>query len=135
MDEKQQELMFRLSSYEQQISHMQQQLEAIEQAIAEMISLKQGLEELKGSEGKEIFAPMGKGIFTRAKLISEDLLVDVGCKNFVKKNIPDAKKLIDAQIKKLEEIKKEFQENLEKISEEITQTIIEAQKLEEKRGN
>jgi hypothetical protein len=72
---------------------LQQQLQAIEQGLVEMQSLNFGLDELKGKTGKEILAPIGRGIFARAKLISEDLLVDVGGKKFVTKNIVQTKKL------------------------------------------
>ena len=85
MDEAQQELMFKLSMFEQQIQQIQQQLQAVEQGVAELTSLNLGLEEIVGSEGKEIMAPIGRGIFVKAKLLSEELIVDVGGKNFVKK--------------------------------------------------
>ena len=89
MEKEQQELMFKLSVFEQQLQQLQQQLQAVEQGIAELGSLNLGLDELIGSKGKEIFAPIGKGIFTKSKLLSEDLIVDIGGKNFVKKSIPE----------------------------------------------
>ena len=115
----QQELMFKLQMFEQQAQQIQQQLQAIEQAIIEMSSLNLGLDELKGSEGKEIMAPIGKGIFAKTKLLSEELTVDVGGKNFVKKSIDDTKKLINKQIKKLEDIKKDLEDNLEMLGREL----------------
>ncbi len=130
MENEQQELMYKLSMYEQQIQQLQQQLEAVEHAIIEITSLDSGLSELTGSKGKEIFAPIGRGIFAKAKLISEDLTVDVGGKNFVKKSIPETKKLIQGQIKKLEFVKNDLQQNLEKINQELTETIMNAQNQE-----
>ena len=70
-DKNQQELMFQLSMFEQQIQSIQQQLQAVEKAIQELSSLVLGLEDLKGSEGKEILAPIGKGIFVKTKLSDE----------------------------------------------------------------
>ena len=128
MEKNQEELMQKLGMYEQQIMQLQQQLEAVEQAIVEMNSLVLGLDELVGKEGKEILAPIGRGIFAKTKLISEDLTVDIGGKNFVKKSIPETKKLIEDQVKKLEEVKKELEDNLEKINEELTKTFMDAQK-------
>lgn len=127
MEKNQEELMYKLQMYEQQIQQLQQQLEAVEQAILEMNSLVLGLDELIGSKDKEILAPIGRGLFVKTKLISEDLTVDVGGKNFVKKNIPETKKLIEDQIKKLEEVKKELNENLEEINNELTKTFMDAQ--------
>jgi len=128
MDKSQQELMFKLSMFEQQIRQLQQQIQAVEQGIVEMNTLNFGLDELKGSTGKEIMAPIGRGIFAKAKLLSEELTVDVGKGNFVKKDIPDTKKIIEGQIKKLEDIKKELEDNLQRVGEELQKVMIEGQK-------
>ena len=117
--QEQQEIMFKLSMFEQQIQQLQQQLQAVEKGIIELDSLNSGLDELVGKEGKEIFASIGKGIFAKAKLISEDLLVDVGNKNLVKKTIPETQKLVKDQIEKLEKVKKELNNNLEITSNEL----------------
>ena len=124
MDEKnQQEILFKLSMSEQQIQQMHQQLQAVEQGSNELQSLNLGLEELNGKKGKEIFAPIGRGIFAKAQLLSEDLTVDIGNKNFVKKTIPQAQELIKDQIEKLEEVKVELNTNLEKITRETRELI------------
>lgn len=70
MDENQQELIFKLSMYEQQIRNLQQQLEAVEKGILDMNNLNLGLDELIGSKDKEILAPIGRGIFVKTKLLS-----------------------------------------------------------------
>ena len=132
-NKEQQEIIFKLSMFEQQIQQLQQQLQAIEQGIIEMNSLNLGLDELIGSEGKEVFTPIGRGIFAKTKLLSEELTVDVGGKNFVKKTIPEAKKIIDEQIKKLEDVKEEMNGNMEKINEEVLKIISEAKEKEEKK--
>jgi len=134
MEEPSQELMFKLSMFEQQIRQLQQQLEAVEQGVVEMNSLNTGLDELVGKKGKEIFAPIGRGIFARAKLESEDLNVDVGGGNFVKKSIPETKKIIEEQIKKLGNVKKELEEALEKLGGELRKVMEEGRKEEEKKG-
>ncbi|MDD5012761.1 MAG: prefoldin domain-containing protein, partial [Candidatus Nanoarchaeia archaeon] len=45
---------------------------------------------------------------------------DIGNGNIVKKSIPETKKLIQEQTKKLELIRKELENNLEQLGEEIT---------------
>lgn len=128
MEEKQQELMFKLSMFEQQMQQLQQQVQAVEQGIVEMNSLNFGLDELVGKQGKEILAPIGRGIFIKSKLSSEELTVDVGGGNFVKKTIPDTKKIIEEQIKRLEDVKKDLNDNLEKVGAELEKVMGEAQK-------
>lgn len=121
------ELMIKLSFFEQQIRQIQQQLEAIEKNVIEMTSLEIGLEEFKGAEGREIMAQIAKNIFIKTKIVSDMLLIDIGGGNFVKKDIDSTKKLIREQVKKLESLREELNSALEKINEELTKTIMEAQ--------
>lgn len=123
---KEQELTFKFQILEQQIVAIQQQLQAVEQALIDMSSLNFGLDELKTN--KEILASVGSGIFAKAKLISEELVVSIGDKNYIKKSIPETKKLIQEQIKKLAIAKEELNFELEKMNDEITRTMVEYQK-------
>jgi prefoldin alpha subunit len=131
MEKDNQEIIFKLSMYEQQIRQLQQQLQAIENGIIDLASLNSGLDELIDSKGKEILAPIGKGIFVKTKLLSEELIVDIGENTFVKKNIDDTKKLLDEQISKLEEVKVEIGDNLEKLGQEMTEAMTEMEKERE----
>jgi prefoldin alpha subunit len=126
--EKKQELIFRLGIFEQQIHQLQEQMDAVEKGINDLGALSFGLDELKGSIGKEILSPLGKGIFVKTELKSEDLTVEIGGKNFVKKSIPETKEIIEEQIKKLIAVKEELNKNLEGISSEMTRTLEEFQK-------
>ena len=121
--QEQQEMLFKLSMFEQQIQQLQQQLQAVEQGTTELSSLNLGIDEIKGKKEKEIFALIGRGIFVKARLISEDLIVEIGEKKFVKKSVPETQKLIKSQIEKLEEVKKELNENLESVSKETKKLI------------
>jgi len=123
-----QELLFKFSMFEQQIQQLQQQQHAIEQGILEMESIYSGIDEI--SAGKEIMSPLGRGVFAKAKLISDELIVDTGDKNFVKKSAKDTKELIKIQIKKLGEVKTEINKELDKLSDEITSAMQEAQDKE-----
>ena len=129
-ENEQQELFYKFSMFEKQIRELQQQIEAIENGIVELNSLNFGLDELVGNVGKEIYAPLGKGIFVKAKLDSEELNVDIGKGNLVKKSIPDTKRLIEEQIVKLEKIKAELENNLEEMGKEINDMIIQTQSHE-----
>ena len=103
MDEK--ELQIKFQMFEQQIMQLQQQLQAVDQAIMEIELLEKGLNDLIGKKDSEILSPLGKGIFAKTKLLSEELVVDVGGKNFVSKSIPETQKLIQDQLKKLKQVK------------------------------
>lgn len=129
MEEKdQQELMFKLSMFDQQIQNIQQQSQAVEKAINDLSLLVVGLDDIKGAEGKEILAPIGRGIFVKSKIISEDLIVNIGSKNFVKKKIPQTQEVIKSQIKKLENAREELNKALEEVNNQLTETFMKAQK-------
>lgn len=127
-----QELLFNYSMFERQIHEIQQQLGAVERGIVDLDTLRFGLDELVGGKGKEIFASIGKGIFVKADITSEELNVDIGNGNFVKKTIPETKELIEEQIKKLEQVKWELEKNLREIEKEITETILQTENHSEK---
>lgn len=131
MDQKQQELIFKLSLYEQQIQQMQQQQDAVERGLQELILLSKDIDELKNSKNKEIFASIGKGIFIKSKIISEDLIVDIGNKNFVKKSVQETKELIEKQVNNLKNILKELEKSIKQINKELMNLIDEAQRYEQ----
>lgn len=124
----QQELVMQFQMFEQQIRMIQEQQQAVEQAIVDLSSLNFELDELVGKKDEEILSPIGRGIYASAKLTSEELLVDIGNKNFVKKSIPETKIIIQNQIKKLEKAKEELNKELEKINTELTSVFMEHQK-------
>lgn len=122
MSEKQQEVIYKLSLFEQQMQQIQQQLQMVEQGVGELKELGSSIGELKGKTEEEILAPLGRGIFAKAKLLSEEFIVDIGGKNFVKKSISETKEMIENQIKKLEDIYVQLSESMNELN-------IEAEKL------
>jgi len=128
MEEQNKEFLFKLSMFDQQIRQMQQQIKAVDDGIVELESLNIDLDDMKNSEGKEILAPIGRGIFAKAKLVSEEFLVDVGDRNFVKKSVDETKVMIKKQVEKLQEIRKELDVGLEQLSKEIEKVIAENEK-------
>lgn len=127
MNKNQQEIMVKLGMFEQQIRQLQQQLQIVEESLTELNSLNSGLDEIKISQNKDMLAPLGRGVFVKTKLISDELTVDVGGKTFVKKSIPETKKIIQEQLKKLEDIKNDLIKNLGKLDTEFTMAIRKAQ--------
>ncbi len=131
MDKNQQELLFKISMFEQHIENLRQQLSAVEESLLYLDSINLGLGDIKNSKGKEILASIGKGIFVKAQLLSEELTVDVGGNNFVKKDIPETKKLIETQIKKLQDIKKELEEKIEEVGKGMINLLLQAREKKE----
>jgi len=123
MEEMNLELNEQFKKFEREIDYIDSQLRAVEEGIKEMDSLKEELGGLVGKKEEEIFAPIGRGIFVKAKIISEELLVDVGEKNFIKKSIPETKEIVEGQIKKLKEVQEQLVNQMKKIDEEITLSI------------
>lgn len=122
-----QEFAFTLNMFEQQISLLQQQIQVINAGINELSSLSLSLDDLKNSKGKESFSSIGRGIYIKSKIESDDLIVDIGNKNFIKKSIPETKQLIQSQVEKLEKVKKDVENSLEEIDKQLTNLIIESQ--------
>ena len=129
MDE---EINQRFRIFEREIAQIQEQLQAIEQATLDLSQINFGLDEIPKNKDSEILAPIGRGIFVKAKIISDELTVDVGEGTFVKKTITETKKIILEQIEKLNNMKNDLENELEKINQEITNIMQEVQKKEMK---
>lgn len=137
MEINQEEILHKLNVIEQRIQQIQQQLQAIEEGVSDIKILEKGLDELKlnefdDSNGKEIMASLGRGIFVNAKIISDKVTVDVGGGNFVKKSSEETKKLLRTQLVKLGKLKKDLKKDLEKNEEEFGNLIEEFKDLEDK---
>ncbi|MDA3836063.1 MAG: prefoldin subunit alpha [Nanoarchaeota archaeon] len=122
-----QDLNQKFQAYEGQIRQLQEQLKAVEQATIDMVTISSGLDDLIGKEGEEILAPIGRGILVKAKLLSEQLVVEIGEGTFIEKSIPDTKKLIATQSEKMKGAQTQIEDELEKINQEITETMREYQ--------
>lgn len=125
-----QELARKFQVFEQQIRMLQEQLQAVEQTTMDLRTLDLGLDDLKDSKDKEILAQVGRGIFVKAKVISDDLIVDIGGKNFVSKTIENTKEVLQGQVVKLGQIQEDLEGELEKINEEITKSFMEHQQAQ-----
>ncbi len=118
-----QEYLIQLSVLQQQAEQIQQQITAIDRQISEMRVFETELNELKSGRGKEILAQVAKGIFIKSEIKEDNLFVNVGEKNFVKKNIEDTKKLIFQQSQRLNEVKKSLLEDLDKINKDLEKIL------------
>ncbi len=113
----------KLKSFEGQIKNLQEQMEAVQKAISDLTTLQVGIDELSGKNGEEILAPIGRGIFVPAKITSENLLVDIGNGNLVKKNISETQKILKFQGNKLNKIREELESAAENLNSELERIV------------
>ncbi len=118
-----QEQLIQLQIIEQESNQLEQQLQLIEQHLVEIQQLKTGLDELEKTSEKQILANIGKGIYVPAEIKNKDLIVEVGNKNFVKKSIPETKKIIEEQIKKLNSAKQQIIGKVNELQEQMNELI------------
>lgn len=119
-----QEFLYKLSMFEKNIEMLNQQLQLIEKSILDLNSLNFGMDEIKDSVGKEVLAQLGRGIFVKTKIVSEELILDVGGNTFVQKSIPETRKIIKEQIEKLNQLKKELEDKIEEIDKEVAELVL-----------
>lgn len=127
INEKQQEIIYKFSLFEQQMQQIQQQMQMIQNGISELNELLKGIENLKGKKDEEFLAHVGRGIFMKAKILSEDFIVDVGKKNFVKKNSEQTKEMIQKQMQRLNEMNNNLEDSIEGINQEMMKLIQEVE--------
>ena len=123
----QQEYFMRINMLGQEAEKTEQQIQAIDQQISELNSVRDSLngleEEGKNNEPKEILAHLGKGIFVKAEVKEKDLYVNVGKEVVLKKTIPDTLKIIEDQSKILLEGKEELIARIQDIQEKMQQMM------------
>jgi len=128
------ELIIKLGMLEQKAGQIEQQVKIIDENLIELDKLKNDLDELKGSKGREIMASIGRGIFVKGKLESEELLVDIGGKSFVKKNVEDTKKMVQAQLEKLTDVRVKLFDELNSLNQQLQDAIGETEEKIEEMG-
>jgi len=103
---------------EQQFGQIKQQITNLELQLIELKRLNESLEDLsKVKKNSEILVPLGGGIFSKAELKDDkDFFMNVGANIVVKKSREEAKKILDKQIKELESIFVQTEEQLNGIA-------------------
>ncbi len=118
-----QEILYKLGMFEKNLELLNQQLQLVDKSIIDLNSLDFGMDEIKNSVGKEVMAQLGRGIFIKTKIISDEMLVDIGSKNLVKKSVPETKRILKEQIEKLNQVKKELEDEVGKIDKEMVKLV------------
>lgn len=100
-----QEKLFRASLIERQINELESRLEMINQHISELNQFQEYLDIFSKSSNNEMLSSIGKGVYAKTKLLSKDLLVEVGAGVVIKKNPEEMKNVIESQLSKFAEVK------------------------------
>ena len=126
-----QEKIFQIQMIEQEANQLNEQFQLIEQNIKEMNDISESLGEIeKLKKGDEILANIGKKIFIPVDIKEKNLIVEVGNKKFVKKNISETIKIIQEQVGNLMNARGQIMERLEILQGEMEKLIGEIQREE-----
>jgi len=117
------EVLLRLSMLENEAKQFQEQAELVNQQIAEFEILKRSLEKINKDDEKEFLAPLGKGVFVKSEMKEKELFVNIGQGIVIRKNPEDAVKIIDRQVKQLENLGEGLIGEIEKLNMKMRELI------------
>ncbi|HLC64684.1 MAG TPA: prefoldin subunit alpha [Candidatus Nanoarchaeia archaeon] len=102
---------------EQQIAHIQANVRVMEQQMVELVATIDSLDSFKELKvSSEILVPINNGIFTKALLKKEDvLLLNVGADVVVEKSVDGTKELLRRQFNELKEAQMELVNQLQQL--------------------
>jgi len=131
IDEKQ-ELLYKYQFLNQQAKQLEEQLNLIREHKEQLEKLKENIESIKGKSGSEIYAEIGSGIYVKAEMKDEELLVNIGDGKLSKKPIAEVREILEVQEGKIKEIQTNMIENLATITDEI-KCVVDSLEKNEKR--
>jgi len=136
----QQEYLIKLQMLEQQTAQFGEQLQMIDKQVIELNKLKDNVTRLEGAKNSEMFSEIGKGIYVKGKLEKAEMMVDVGNKVLVPKTGKEILGIVDSQVKKFDDVKKEIAKKVEEINLEVDSLIKgnsseASEKLSEEKGD
>ena len=102
-----QEHIIQIQLIDQEANQLSEQLKLIELNVQEMDELKLSLDEIDNLDdnNKKILTNLGRKIYLPVTINDNNLIVEVGKDNFVKKSISETKKIINDQIERLNDAK------------------------------
>ena len=106
---------------ENQLRQIEQQIILIDQQINHQKNTINSLDEFKKiKKGAESFLPLSDDILVKATITdNENLLVNVGGKTLLRKNVEEIKKIIQKQTGKLENIRNELGSEIDLVLQEL----------------
>ena len=128
--QKLEEIVNQLNIYKNQSDILQQQIEAIQGSITEIEILESTLEDVKDKDSLETLVPVGAGSFMNAEIKKTDeIIMSVGAGVAISKTADEAKETIASQKEELKESLNKMIDNLQKVSQIISQLSPQAEAL------
>ncbi|MBX7077311.1 MAG: prefoldin subunit alpha [Methanobacteriaceae archaeon] len=119
-----------LNMYKSQAELLQQEIENVQQTIAEVNTLESTIEDMKKKDNVEALVPVGAGSFMNAEIKNDNKIVmSIGAGVAVTKNYDEAKETAESQKKQLEDSLGNLYNNLQQISDVINQLSPQAEQL------
>ncbi len=111
-----------LTQMNQQHEGLQEQIKAVEQQLLELQRFREELDALASKPHSQILAPLGKSVFAPVNFTpSEKVFVEVGAGYFVKKNISEAKLVVEDQTKRFHEFKAQLSAEMSNLTAQLEQ--------------
>lgn len=129
-NEQNQELMFKASLIERHMQELSEKIDYISQQLLELEEFNSNIKFIKDSKGKELFAPLGRGIYVKSSSQDSSLFVNVGSGIIVKKTPEETSAIITNQVKNFHEAKISLTGQLEIYKNLMRQILSQAEKTD-----
>ena len=127
--EESQEIAFKASLIERHMQEISEKLDYVSQQLSELEEFHGNMKFIKDSKGKELFAPLGRGIYVKSSSQENNLFVNVGAGVIVKKTQEETSKIIENQIKSFHEAKTSLMGQLEIYQNLLSQALAQIERL------
>lgn len=119
--------MQRLNELRKNYQVIGQQIEGLKHQLQELENVKESLRQLKEDEKGEILVPFGGGVFVKVKVLNKnEVILNSGAEIAVEKDVDSVLELVDKQIKQLQEIEVQMNEEFLNISRQIDMMTLES---------
>jgi prefoldin alpha subunit len=128
MEQMQQEYM-KFQMLDQQIKQSQKQLQMLEQQTMQLAAANDTVQNIESTEtGNEMLMQLSDGIFAKVQLKdNKNLILNVGAKTAVTKDIPSTIKLINSQLDEIKKVQVQLSNEVEQL---VSQARILGEKLQ-----
>lgn len=128
--QKLQQMLNEINAYKEQSEIIQQEINNIQQTIAEVRTLETTIDDIKTKDSFESLVPVGAGSFMNAEIKNEDkIIMSVGSGVAISKTFEEAKETAEFQKKQLEDSLDKLYKNLQQITDIVAQLSPQAEQL------
>lgn len=114
----------------QQSEQVEQQLNFVNEQIAEMEQFVEKLRVLAESDEEEILAPLGRGVYVKSKREKDErLFVEAGAGTVVRKTPKEAREIVQEQMRKFQEARIHLTGQLQGYAQEFSKMVGEREEI------